>query len=467
MKLPTTITAFLGACALHACATPQQNSPGTLALSVAPRGRVLQSADGKPFFWLGDTAWELFHRLSLEEAEIYLEDRRAKGFTVIQAVVLAELGGLRVPNPNGDLPLFGNDPLRPNEAYFRHVDAIVAMAEGKGLVMALLPTWGDKFNKKWGEGPEIFTPENARGYGAWLGNRYKDRRVVWMLGGDRNPEEPKHLAIVRAMAEGIDSATGARQLMTYHPQGWTLSSDFFANDAWIDFHTFQSGHDHKDLDNDRWTLKGRALTPAKPVIDAEPRYEDHPAALFRLGDNWADKPENWFMELDVRQAAWWSMLSGAAGHTYGNHNIWQMWQPGREPVSKARTPWRQALNHPGAAQMGIMRRFLEANGFGTLKPAQQLLAAAGEGGRRQVAAETEDGRKLIVYTPYGDTVRLKSMAIPASFVPRWFNPRNGASMGVSPMRPELFPNEVQFDAPGQPARGNDWILIIERIENPA
>jgi hypothetical protein len=452
---------FIAGLLLSACATvPEQQ--GASQLRVAANGRVLETADGKPFFWLGDTAWELFHRLNIDEAEAYLEDRRAKGFTVIQAVVLAELGGLRVPNANGDLPLIGNDPLQPNEAYFRHVDAIVAAAERKGLVMALLPTWGDKFNKKWGEGPEIFTPENARGYGAWLGNRYKDRRVVWMLGGDRNPEEPKHLAIIRAMAEGIDSATGARQLITYHPQGWTLSSDFFANDPWIDFHTFQSGHDFKDLDNDRWILKGRALAPAKPVIDAEPRYEDHPAALFRLGDKWEDKPENWFMQFDVRQAAWWSMLSGAAGHSYGNHNIWQMWQPGREPVSKARTPWRQALNHPGAAQMGIMRRILEANRFGSLEPAQHVLVAAGEGGRRQVAAESADRTRMIVYTPYGDRIRVKRSSLTSAFRARWFDPRTGASMQAAPLRPELFPDEIGFNPPARAERGSDWVLVIAR-----
>ena len=69
-----------------------------------PGGRYLQYADGRPFFYLGDTAWELFHRTTREEARLYLEDRARKGFTVIQAVCLAERDGLRVPNAYGDLP---------------------------------------------------------------------------------------------------------------------------------------------------------------------------------------------------------------------------------------------------------------------------------------------------------------------------------------------------------------------------
>src|SRR4051794_40462532 len=81
--------------------------------------------DGTPFFYLGDTAWALFQRLDLAEATRYLEDRAAKGFTVIQAVALSEFDGLRVPNRYGDLPLHNGDPLRPNEAYFRHIDAVI------------------------------------------------------------------------------------------------------------------------------------------------------------------------------------------------------------------------------------------------------------------------------------------------------------------------------------------------------
>jgi len=103
-------------------------------IQVTPNGRFLQRADGTPFFYLGDTAWQLFHRLNLADATHYLTNQAAKGFTVIQAVALAELGGLDVPNANGDLPLLDRDPTRPNEAYFRHVDAVVAEANRLGLV---------------------------------------------------------------------------------------------------------------------------------------------------------------------------------------------------------------------------------------------------------------------------------------------------------------------------------------------
>lgn len=137
---------------------------------VHPGGRYLQYADGRPFFYLGDTAWELFHRTTREEARLYLEDRARKGFTVIQAVCLAERDGLRVPNAYGDLPFADAGFTRPNERYFAYVDEVVAMADSLGLVIGLLPAWGDKFCLKWGPGPEIFTTGGAcRGFRALSG----------------------------------------------------------------------------------------------------------------------------------------------------------------------------------------------------------------------------------------------------------------------------------------------------------
>lgn len=73
-------------------------------LQVTANGHYLQHSDGTPFFWLGDTAWELFHRLTPEEIGRYLDNRSAKGFNVIQTVVLAEMDGLRTPNQLGRYP---------------------------------------------------------------------------------------------------------------------------------------------------------------------------------------------------------------------------------------------------------------------------------------------------------------------------------------------------------------------------
>jgi hypothetical protein len=420
-------------------------------LRVAPDGRFLLKEDGSPFFYLGDTAWELFHRLGREEADEYLRDRAAKGFTVIQAVVLAELNGLDVPNAYGQLPLEDRDPNRPNEAYFRHVDYVVSRARGLGLYVGMLPTWGDKWNKRWGVGPEIFTPQNAERYGAFLGRRYRESPVIWILGGDRSPESETHLAIVRALARGLKKGDGGHHLMTYHPMGGASSSRWFHEDDWLDFNMFQSGHSAKDAPNYEYASADYRLTPAKPTLDGEARYEDHPV-------DW--KPEKgWFDDFDVRQAAYWSLLSGACGHTYGNHNVWQMWRPGRDPVSAARTPWRKALSQPGAAQMGYARRLFESRPFHKLVPDQTLLAGgAGRNAGDMRAARAEDGSFAFVYTPGGQTLVVSQRKLRAENVRAyWYNPRDGTGTLVGRFDGD---STSEFKPPTS-GRGLDWVLVLD------
>lgn len=84
------------------------NSKTLPHLQVSENRRHLVTETGAPFFWLGDTAWELFHRLNVEEVAEYLDCRAEQGFTVIQAVALAEFEGITVPNAYGHLPLRQN-----------------------------------------------------------------------------------------------------------------------------------------------------------------------------------------------------------------------------------------------------------------------------------------------------------------------------------------------------------------------
>ncbi len=195
MKVSRFFTLLLVSLSAHAAMSQNMLHEGPASdlskgrLSVSENRRFLQFENGDPFFYLGETAWELFHRLSLEEAEMFLENRREKGFTVIQAVLLAELDGLRTPTVNGEVPLLDLDPTKPNEDYFAFVDSVIRIAASKGLIMGLLPTWGDKVEQRWGEGPQIFNAENAFAYGQWLGRRYRDTaNIIWI--NRRRPRLP-------------------------------------------------------------------------------------------------------------------------------------------------------------------------------------------------------------------------------------------------------------------------------------
>lgn len=431
--------------ALAPAAPPQAPPP----LRVAANQRYLETAAGKPFFYLGDTAWELFHRLSREEAAYYLENRAAKGFTVIQAVVLAQMGGLEVPNANGDLPLDGKDPAKPNERYFAHVDWIVDKAASLGLYTGMLPTWGSHWKKG------LFTGESARSFGRYLGKRYRERPVIWILGGDEQIESAAERRIIEAMAAGLKEGDGGRHLITYHPRGPGLSSDFFHEADWLDFNMFQSSHAGRDHDNGLYSEHDYYLDPPKPTLDGEPRYE-HIVAGFYFSN--AD-PLDRFDAYDARQAAYWSLLAGACGHTYGNNNVWQMWRPGLKPAAGASIPWREALDHPGAFQMGHLRRLFESRPFEKLEPAPgMILDGPRTGGAKIRAARARDGSFAFVYSPRGEPFTVSKPSLKARRVREiWYDPRYGTGHHV-----HTSDNYgIQTYTPPTSGRGNDWVLILE------
>jgi hypothetical protein len=424
-------------------------------LQVSGNRRYLQFEDGTPFFYMADTAWELFHRLNREEANRYLEYRARKGFTVIQAVALSELDGLTAPNAYGAAPLIGNDPSRPNPDYFAHVDFIVQRAEALGMFVGLLPTWG----KYWKAGDaRIFDPTNARAYGSFLGRRYKDRAVIWILGGDQNVTTPDERAIVDAMAAGLKEGDGGSHLITFHPRGPGQSSQQLQDASWLDFHMTQSSHGARDHDTGLFAERDLKLTPLRPTLDGEPRYETMPVGFYFRDRDRLDR----FDDDDVRQAAWWSVMAGACGHTYGNNNIWQMWKPGRTAVLFAATPWDDALDHPGATQMGILRRFMEAHAFQTLAPDQRLIADGPLDGPAKIrAARAADGTRAIFYSSQGAAFTVDQAIITAARVREsWFDPRYGVLY-------EMHTTDnlgYQTYKPPTSGRGQDWVLLLEGVK---
>jgi hypothetical protein len=438
--------------------------PAPPTLKVSEDRRFLVTGEGKPFFWLGDTAWELFHRLGRADAEAYLKNRAALGFTVIQAVALAEFDGLTEPNAQGHLPLQGSDPLKPavqegpDNDYWDHVDWIVDKANSLGLTIGFLPSWGDKWNKKWGAGPEIFTPENAEAYGEWLGKRYKNKALVWVLGGDRPIENDTHREIIRRMALGLHKGDDGTHLHTFHPMGGQGSAQNFHEAPWLDFNMRQNGHSVEFTGKYEKTREDYARVPVKPVLDGEPIYEGHPIGF-------KAKEFGHSIAADVRRPLYWNLFSGACGHTYGHHSVWQMYDGKKKPVNDPLMVWTEAINEPGAAQMGIGRRLMESRPFTDFVPDQSVIVSnrvatsvPGAGRYAFVSARTKDWTCAMVYVPAGRSfsVRLEDMTGPR-FKAWWFNPRNGKADAIG----EYPKVKIMEFSPPSPGEELDWVLVLD------
>ena len=407
--------------------------------------------DGKPFFWLGDTGWELFHRLNKTEAGKYLKRRSEQGFTVIQAVVLAEMDGLHTPNANGDKPLIDDDPTRPNEKYFLHVDTVIDMAANYNINIALLPAWGDKvFKDKWGKGPEIFNEQNAAVYAQWLAHRYKNKKnVIWILGGDRMPRNDTDKNIWRAMGIAIKKETDGKAIISFHPQPNQFgSAAYFRNESWIDFHLFQTGHcrDANVYDKIQSVYN---MQPAKPVMDAEPIYEDHPVC-FNVKDLGTSNA------LDVRRSAYLDLFSGGFGHTYGCHDIWQMYSANVEPVNGPHMYWYDAIELPGANQMKYVRNLVEAFPFLERIPDQSIIEEKNTAAAERIQATRGDDY-LMVYSTAGKpfTVNMGKIKGP-SLKGFWYNPRKGEKTMIDTT---VNSGSKKFTPPTA-NYGQDWVLVL-------
>ena len=428
---------------------------------VHPDQRFLMYEDGTPFFWLGDTAWQMFHRHTLDGARIYMSDRAMKGFTVIQSVCLAEHGGLSSPNAVGEWAFLDDDYTVPNDKYFDHIEAMVDIADSLGLVIGLLPTWGDKFNLKWGPGPVIFdTEEKAYAYGEYVGKRFSDKKnIVWILGGDRPADGCGD--IVRAMAKGIAVGISGKEdysacTMTYHPWGGTSCTEWFTDEPWLDFYMQQNGHPYDVPVWDRILADYNGVQPVRPVLDGEPLYDEH-AIDFDMEKNGVST------DYHTRRFFYHEVFSGACGHTFGSSGVWQVWDPEKySPAGNVFTPWQESLGRIASYQMGYGKELVMSRPYYTRIPDQSIVNEAYDHLDRITATRDTDRTYAFIYTERGKPIDADLTTIGTGEKVRawWFDPRSGRCMDLG-----LFPRKksVVF-TPMTCGAGNDWVLVIDAPE---
>ena len=448
----------------------------------ATKTYLVTKKDGKPFFWLGDTAWELFHRLTREEAVHYLNTRQKQQFNVIMAVALAELDGLRKPNMYGDVPFKdletlewaitpGNNPNNPDEYdYWDHVDFIIQEAAKRNLYIGLLPTWGDKVAYHWGEGPMIFNnnPEAAYTYAKKLAERYKNQwNIIWINGGDRTAvyerEGLKHddRPVWRAMAKAIEDTYGKDVFITYHT-GAPETSAFFQDDDWLDMNTLQSGHGN--IAAEPWKVIAADLkkTPKRPVMDLEPCYEDIPVNPW---SNWT-RARGYYIDYDIRARIYRGVFAGGAGAVYGHSQVWQFVDTTRNtPIWTGDTiiGWQRALSAKGATHIHHLKDLmLSRSDFHRIEDNSLVVSDRGSNYRDLIiATRNEKATYAMVYLPQPNPVqidldKLKSGRKKIS----WFNPVTGKYKRVR----GLFRKNIQtFTPPNQEQK--DWVLVIDVKKN--
>jgi hypothetical protein len=437
-------TGFVGVliCASLVMGFTSAASGATQRLKVSSNGRFLVQANGKEFFWMGDTNWRLY-KLTENQINEYLDDRKSKKFNVIQGPVLLHADdGIESTNAYGET---NTDPSNPNEAWFQHIDYIVDAANDRGMYVALTVTWGDLWD-------HFSSNSQARNFGRWLGERYKnDTNVIWIVAGEYIIQGTGSSIVNRwhYLGLGLHEGSSNKNLISIHgsfQEGRQSSSVKLHNKTWLDFnmvHSSQSGDSGSGADNWNLITTDWKETPVKPTLDSEANYEQF--------GGWD--------AFGVRRRAYWSVFAGAFGHTYGANGVWQSYRGGDDGTEGApQDTWDAALDYPGAADMRYLRRLIESRPMSGRKPSQSTVIGdkGGVPNRIQVTRGAS-GRYVMIYVPEaGKQFTVNMDRISGSKAKAWwFNPRNGKVTSIGSY------NTSGTRTFTTPSSGPDWVLVLD------
>lgn len=366
-------------------------------IGISSNGRYFVDSSGRPLFWLGDTQWNLFRSHTLDEARIILENRKKKGFTFIQVMLLGvsfEYDNVRSAAIHGEaFPT--HNPLEPNPAYFAHVDAIVRLAGQLGLVL-VIGLDHPRVN--------LATLSNARAYGKWMGSRYKNAPQLIWVASYAIPDLPQHLPLMREIAAGLREGDGGGHLITCHPDPAhpVISSSVAHAEPWLAFNCIQT-FTSADRIFDAVSVDF-ARRPPKPVVMAEGAYEAGSEYAFPI------------TPLVIRQQAYWTYLAGGH-HSYGHNTNWRVLPT-----------WQADLDAPGAMQMAVLREIFTRRDWWNLLPDPSIfVSGAGEGMARNAAARAQTGGWLLAYlgSPAQVSIRLDLITTSGKARAAWIDPRSG------------------------------------------
>lgn len=335
------------------------------AIRVSENRRHLARADGTPFFWLVDTAWNGALRSSKKDWNRYLDNRVSKKFTGIQFVTTQ--WRTAYTDADGMVAYTGFEKIKINPSFFQRMDQRIDAVNAKGLlaVPVLLWTLGSQKHNP-GKLPEAQAICLAR----YMVARYGANHVAWFLPGDGNyfgANAERWKRIGRAVFDREDHAPAM-----LHPQGMQWPFDAFLNENWVSVFGYQSGHGddnntlrwiHSGPPSEKWRQK-----PFRPLINLEPPYEDHIAYQSRQRHT----------DYTVRRAIYWSLLNApTAGSSYGAHGVWSWETSPKEPQEHGGTgvaqPWHKAMDLPGSFQLKHLAELFTSIRWWLLRPDETFI----------------------------------------------------------------------------------------------
>lgn len=343
---------------------------------VSEKGNFLEHRDGTPFFWLADSWWHgMTTRLAFpEDFESLAQDRKAKGFNVIQFAIAfpCDIAPFdpRGRNEAGDP--WDEEFQSINPAYFDLVDLRINRLLDMGLVPNIVGLWGYYM--------KFMGVDNVKMHWAYIMARYGAYPVTYTLSGETTLAYYPDLAenwdyykdqfrrLWSEVAQFIQESDPYDRLLTTHPgPGIHDGKNPLYGMQHLDMIMLQSGHKafQTVAASNRFLKTYRERFPDKPIIHGEVCFEG------MFGSSWQD----------VQRLLFWSnVLQGTPGYSYGAEGIWQFNTPedlfGPSPTGNVwgNVPWQEAMHYKGSQQIGHSAQFLRQLPWWKLQAAPQRLS---------------------------------------------------------------------------------------------
>ena len=425
-------------------------------LRVAENRRHLETTDGQPFFWLGDTWWMgLSTRLNWPQGfKDLTADRVAKGYNVVQIIAgpYPDMDAWDERGKNEAGYPFAEGFERINPEYYDHADLKIGHLVQNGIAPCIVGMWGYYL--------PVIGVEKIKRYWRYIVARYGAYPVTWCIAGEATMAD--YLSENREEEAAIqktgwtDVARYVREVdefdnpITIHPTQY--GREQVEDPSVLDFEMLQTGHGGYDsiVNTVESVLTGHKTEPTMPTFVSEVCYE---GILGRSDQN------------VQRMCFWMSVLSGAMGFTYGANGIWQMstkerpYGPSPHGRCWGNTPWQEASQLPGSRQVGLGRALLENLPWHEFELHNEWTTEPwdGENHDRCIAAGIP-GKVRVIYKPScWNPPTVTKLDDGSSYTAYYYDPVTGEEIPIGAV-------EADDDGtwtPPFPPEVHDWVLVLQ------
>ncbi|MDO4623238.1 MAG: DUF5060 domain-containing protein [Eubacteriales bacterium] len=333
-------------------------------LKVSADKRILEYADGTPFFWLGDTHWTFATEERFDESncpkyasqfKACVDKRVQQKFTVYQS-------NFRDGDTDGffgrniDLMQRTDKGFLPDvKAFQENIDRKMFYIADQGLYHAVGYAWGFDLERN--------GQDRYKAFAKYVAARYSALPLAWTLAGEVPGYFP---AGKQAMIDGWRPValegrkwSAYKNLFSVHLAADRPFPCIYADEEWLDFVMSQAGHGDFDMEQSMYA-EFVEMYKGHPVLESEATYE---------GATSNELISRVIPAEMMRRLAYLIMQSGGCGYSYGCNGIWELqWEAGVGGIGWGDMAWWDGLDLPGADQLTIFRDFYESVNWSTLKP---------------------------------------------------------------------------------------------------